>query len=71
MAERNPGLRLSRKWWEQPVLDILRIRTGHAEAEGGEDMGTEELEEEEEWGRVGCRKGNGMTRITRDDPTEV
>ena len=34
-------------------------------------MGTEESEEEEEWGRVGYRKGNGMTRITRDDPKEV
>ena len=33
-AERNPGLRLSRQWWEQPTLDILGIRVEHAEAEG-------------------------------------
>ena len=34
-AERNPGLRLYRRWWYQPALDILGIRGGHAEAEGG------------------------------------
>ena len=33
-AERNLGLHLSRKWWEQPTLDILGIRVEHAEAEG-------------------------------------
>ena len=25
-AERNPEMRLSRRWWEQHVLDILGIR---------------------------------------------
>ena len=30
VAEQNPGLRLSRQWWEQPALDILGIRAGHA-----------------------------------------
>ena len=34
-AERNPGLRLSRKWREHPALDILGIRAGHTEAERG------------------------------------
>ena len=24
-AERNPGMRLSRRWWEQPSLDIIGI----------------------------------------------
>ena len=33
VAEQNPGMRLSRRWWEQPVLDILEIRVGHAIAE--------------------------------------
>ena len=31
-AERRPGVQLSRRWWEQPALEILEIRTGHAEA---------------------------------------
>ena len=34
-AEREPGLCLSRWWWEQPALDNLGIRAGHAAAEGG------------------------------------
>ena len=34
-SERNPGLRLSRQWWDQPALDIMGIRAGHAAAEGG------------------------------------
>ena len=34
-AERNPLLRLSRRWWEQPDMDILGIRSGHEAAEGG------------------------------------
>ena len=42
VAEQNPGMRLSRRWWEQPELDILGIRAGHAAAEGGEEPGTEE-----------------------------
>ena len=28
--ERNPGLQLSRRWWEHPTLDILGIRVGNA-----------------------------------------
>ena len=48
MAERNPVLRLSRKWWEQPALDILGIRAGHAASEEGEETGTDESEGEEE-----------------------
>ena len=45
-AERNPGLRLSRRWWKQPDLDILGTRAGHAAAEGGKKKGTEESEED-------------------------
>ena len=48
VAEQDPGLRLSREWWEQPTLNILRIRAGHAAAEGREDTGTEESEGEGE-----------------------
>ena len=33
-AERNPRLRLSRKWRKQPALDILGIRAGNKAAEG-------------------------------------
>ena len=35
VAEQNPGMCLSRRWWEQPGLDILSIRAGRAAAEGG------------------------------------
>ena len=42
MAERNTGLRLYRRWWEHPALDILGMRAGHAEAEVGGETGTEE-----------------------------
>ena len=29
VAERDPVMRLSRRWWENPALDILGIRAGH------------------------------------------
>ena len=32
-ADRKPGLKLSRRWWEQPTMDILGIRVEHAESE--------------------------------------
>ena len=44
--ERNPGMRLSRRWWNQPTLDIMRIRTGQAATEAREETGLEELEAE-------------------------
>ena len=31
-------MRLSRRWWEQPALDILGIRAVHAEVGGGGDQ---------------------------------
>ena len=31
-SERNPGMRLSRRWWEHPALDILGIKAGHSAA---------------------------------------
>ena len=34
-AEYKPGLCLSRRWWEHPDLDIMGIRAGHAEEDGG------------------------------------
>ena len=40
-VERKLGMRLSRLWWDQPALNILGIRTWHAEAEGWEKMGME------------------------------
>ena len=40
-AEQNPGLRLSRQWWDHPALDILGIIVGDAEEEEG---GAEESE---------------------------
>ena len=47
-SERNPGLKISRRWLEKPSLDILGIREGHAAAEGG-------------WGRGGLYS-NSMER---------
>ena len=41
-AERRPGMGLSRRWWEQPAIDILGIRLRHAEAVMGEETGMEE-----------------------------
>ena len=35
VVELHPGMRLSRRWWEKPALDILEIRAWHALAEGG------------------------------------
>ena len=32
VGERKPVLRLSRRWWEQPALDILGIRVVYAES---------------------------------------
>ena len=40
-VERKLGMRLSRLWWDQPALNILGIRSGHAAAEGWEKMGME------------------------------
>ena len=37
--ERNTGMRLSRRWWEQPSLDIMGIRAGKVAAEGEEETG--------------------------------
>ena len=34
-AESKPGIRLSRKWWEQPDMDIMGIRVGKASVKGG------------------------------------
>ena len=36
-AERKLGMRLSRQWWEQIVLDILGIRAGYSAAEEGDN----------------------------------
>ena len=35
VENRNPGMRLSRRWWEQPAMDIRVIIVGHVAAEGG------------------------------------
>ena len=38
-AEQNPGMRISRPWWEQTVLYIMGIRAGQAAVEGGGGVG--------------------------------
>ena len=40
-AEWNPGMRLSRRWWEQPALYTMGIRAGEVAVEkgGGGDRG--------------------------------
>ena len=52
VAEQKPRLRLHRRWWEHPSLDILGIRAGHVALEGGEQRGTEESEREGDYGRL-------------------
>ena len=39
VAEPKLGLRLSRRWWEHPDLDILGIRVGRVAAEAGGRQG--------------------------------
>ena len=41
-AERKPGMRLPRRWWEQTALDILGTRAGNVELEGGKETVKEE-----------------------------
>ena len=45
VVERNPGLRLYRRWWEHPVIDILKILAGNSSGEETEKTGTEDLVE--------------------------
>ena len=49
-AERKPGMRLSRRWWEQPSLDILGIRVSHDAAKGGVGQGRKNHRERESRG---------------------
>ena len=60
-SDQNPGMRLSRRWWEQPALYILGIMAGHAAAKGEDRIIRGR-------GRVGygIMKGRGRyDRITR------
>ena len=41
-AERTLGIRLSKRWWEHPALDIMGIRAGQVATEGREETGGEE-----------------------------
>ena len=41
-AERRPGMRLLRRWWDHPILNILGIRLGHTAEDMGEETGKEE-----------------------------
>ena len=56
-AERNPGMQLSRQWREQPNMDILGIRSGHSEAEGGGGVR----------GQRNLRWGERESRIGKDE----
>ena len=53
LAERKPGMRLSRRWWEQPTPDILGIRAGHAAVEREITRGRENKRQRERESRVG------------------
>ena len=52
-AEQSPGLRLLMRWWEQPPLDILVIRAGHATSKGGGGDGDRRIERGREGGTLG------------------
>ena len=45
-GEQNPGLQLSRQWWDHTTLYTLGIRVGHAEAEVRGETETKESEGE-------------------------
>ena len=54
-------MRLYRRWWEQPSLDILEIRAGHAAEEGGGRLqGRKSWRLREREIRVGADNGEGM-----------
>ena len=38
-AEWRPGMRISRRWWDQISIDILGMITAHAAAKMGEEIG--------------------------------
>ena len=57
-AERNPGLCLSRQWWDQPALDILGISAGRVVAEGVRIRARKNWREREI--RVGKDYGKGL-----------
>ena len=58
-VEQKPVIRLSRKWWDQPAMDILGIRVRHAEAEGGGGRRGQENQRERD-SRLGEDEGEGM-----------
>ena len=39
VAEQKLGIHLSRRWWEQPALNIMGIRAGQVAIEGREETG--------------------------------
>ena len=39
-TERRPEMRILKRWWEHPALNILGIRVEHAAADMGEEKGT-------------------------------
>ena len=71
--EKKPGLQLSRRWWEQPTLDILGIREGYTAAEMGEEERWGRRNHKERVGRIGNNGGRDteMTRRTRDNRTDI
>ena len=56
-AERRPGMRISRRWWEQTALDILWVRSAHVAADIGEEKGAEESEGEIDYDMEGWKEG--------------
>ena len=70
-AEQKSGLRLSRRWWEHPALDILGMRAGHAEAEVGGRQGRRNHRERVSMIRKVGGRDNEITRRTKDNQTEI
>ena len=51
---------LYRRWWEQPTLDIMGIKTGQVAAEGGGRHGGENKSRRKIERRVGADDGGRM-----------
>ena len=48
-VEQRPEMRVLRRWWYQPALDILEIRAAHAAVNMEEETETEDSEGERDY----------------------
>ena len=63
VENRNPGMRLSRRWWEQPAMDIRVIIVGHVAAEGGGGEGRVQMNRRDNEMDIRIGKDGGRDQI--------